>query len=72
MERMKLLDLSPKSSYMVYVTASLTGKETIKYEPLRIQPERHCHFFKDEFKSHRELANDTSSKNNFYDLKHVN
>lgn len=63
MERIKLTDLSPKSSYIVYLTATLTrNKETVKYEPLRIHPERFCNnFFQDEDIANRGLHNDTSA-----------
>lgn len=61
MERMKLIDLSPKSSYIVYLTATVVGKNsksTIKYEPLRIQhhPERFCDLFPNELNLHSSSA----------------
>lgn len=76
MERMKLTDLSAKSSYIVYLTATLNRntKETLKYEPLRIYPERVCTFYQDETEGghHRALYNnETDRTNNFYDFNQL-
>lgn len=84
MERMRLVDLSPKSSYDVYITATLSVSplETIKYEPLRIHPERFCNFYQEEDltvgdeegqEQHRELAGNrtTAQKNIFYDFNRL-
>lgn len=47
LERMKITNLSPGLSYTVYLFARLKGssKDTIKYEPLRINHKRMCHYY---------------------------
>lgn len=86
MERMRLVDLSPKSSYTVYITATLSVNplETIKYEPLQIHPERFCNFYQEEDlavveeeegegQKNRELTGNRTStqKNIFYDFNRL-
>lgn len=76
MERMRLVDLSPKSSYIVYITATLnvSPKETIKYEPLRIHPERFCNSYPEDLDENERDFNNQSraDNNNFYGFNHLN